>query len=164
VAQNRDLWRAVQLSLNNCFGALFLNLRTNRRLEGSDMAVNSSVSSPIREQLVDLSRNLRNRVWRLGDEAFRRGGDAEGGNLSHFPSHLAECGTDEYERELTLRLLEKEDHALTEAAAALARIDSGAFGRCEECEKAIPPERLEAVPYTRHCIDCARRLEETDRW
>jgi DnaK suppressor protein len=128
------------------------------------MAINSFASTSLREQLVDLNRDLRNRVSRLGEEVFRKSGDADGGNLSHFPSHFADCGTDEYERELTLRLLEKEDQVLTEAAAALARLDTGDFGRCEECGSVIPTERLEALPYARHCVECARQMEQSNVW
>ena len=42
---------------------------------------------------------------------------------------------------------------------ALLRIEQGIFGRCEECGEEIPEARLEAVPYARHCIDCARKIE-----
>ena len=42
---------------------------------------------------------------------------------------------------------------------ALGRIDAGTFGRCEECREPIARPRLQALPYTRHCIQCARALE-----
>ena len=42
---------------------------------------------------------------------------------------------------------------------ALGRIDAGTYGRCEECGEMIAKPRLQALPYTRHCIECARALE-----
>jgi RNA polymerase-binding transcription factor DksA len=56
-------------------------------------------------------------------------------------------------------LLEREQQTLHEITAALARVEQGIFGRCEECAEEIPEARLEAVPYARHCIDCARKIE-----
>jgi DnaK suppressor protein len=55
--------------------------------------------------------------------------------------------------------LENEGHTLAETAAALERIEQDTFGLCEECQMEIPKARLQALPYTRHCIDCARMLE-----
>jgi RNA polymerase-binding transcription factor len=49
---------------------------------------------------------------------------------------------------------------LEDIRAALARLDSGTYGRCEECGGDIARERLQTLPHTRHCIACARRLQE----
>ena len=40
-------------------------------------------------------------------------------------------------------------------------IDHGTFGRCEECQGPIPKPRLQALPYTRHCVACARKLQQS---
>ncbi len=61
----------------------------------------------------------------------------------------------EYAKELsieqnTLDLLRKVEHAL-------ARIDAGAYGTCESCGKAIPLERLDVLPYSTLCVDCAAK-------
>ena len=109
-----------------------------------------------REQLLRLSSRLRGDVSDLGEEAFRRTGD---GNLSSVPLHPADLGTDAFERQMTFVLLENEGQTLAETAAALDRIERATFGLCEECQTEIPKARLQAVPYTRHCIDCARILE-----
>ena len=50
---------------------------------------------------------------------------------------------------------------LTEIAGAMERINDGTFGHCEECQSAIPRARLQALPYTRFCVDCARKLEKS---
>src|SRR5438105_8785888 len=102
---------------------------------------------------------LRNRhngdVSHLTDEALRRTGGGGSGNLSNMPIHMADLGTDNFEQEFTLGLLHNEEQLLEEIAAALERINQGKFGLCEECQTAIPKARLQAVPYTRYCVECA---------
>jgi RNA polymerase-binding transcription factor DksA len=44
----------------------------------------------------------------------------------------------------------------TEVAAALDRLEQGNYGRCEQCGEEIARGRLEAVPYTRYCVNCAQ--------
>ena len=78
--------------------------------------------------------------------------------LSAADNHLADAATDTYERELDEGLEEDARDQLRQVEKALARIESGEYGRCEICGKEIPVERLEAVPWTTLCIDDARRL------
>src|SRR5437879_12309277 len=85
---------------------------------------------------------LRNRhngdVSHLTDEALRRTGGGATGNLSNMPIHMADLGTDNFEQEFTLSLLQNEEQLLDEIAAALERIKHGSFGQCEECHGEIP--------------------------
>jgi RNA polymerase-binding transcription factor DksA len=113
-----------------------------------------------REQLLALQNRLNGDVAHLADEALRKNQKEASGNLSSMPIHMADIGTDNFEQEFTLSLLENEENALKEIAGALERMDKGAFGRCEECDEAIPRPRLQALPYTRYCVACARKLEE----
>jgi RNA polymerase-binding transcription factor DksA len=112
-----------------------------------------------RRQLLALRDRLTGDVSHLQGEALSAAGD-EGGNLSHVPLHMADLGTDNYERENTLRLLANEERLLEQIDAALERIDRGTFGRCEECQGPILPRgRLDELPYTRHCVECAKKLD-----
>jgi len=77
-----------------------------------------------------------------------------------MPIHMADLGTDNFEQEFTLSLLQNEEQLLGEIAAALERVSQGAFGRCENCQGEIPKARLQAVPYARYCVECARKLEQ----
>lgn len=113
-----------------------------------------------REQLWVLRNRLDGAVNRLADEGFRKTGGEAGGNLSNTPVHMADLGSDEDEEERTLGLLESEERLLEEVTEALNRIQRGTFGVCEECKKPIAPARLKAIPYARHCIDCARKLQD----
>ena len=114
-----------------------------------------------REALLTLRTRLRGDISHLADEALRaRGGEASG-SLSNAPLHMADLGTDNFEQEFTLGLLQNEEQMLQEIDAALHRLDQGTFGRCEECQRPIPKARLQALVYTRHCVDCARKLQQS---
>lgn len=73
-------------------------------------------------------------------------------------NHMADTATETYERELDEGLEEDARDQLRQIEKALARLESGEYGRCEICGKEIPLERLEAVPWTTLCIEDARRL------
>jgi RNA polymerase-binding transcription factor DksA len=106
-----------------------------------------------------MRRRLTGDVSHLADEALRaRGGEASGG-LSNAPLHPADLGTDNYDQELTVSLLQNQEQTLGEIAEALERMKRGTFGRCEECGAAISKGRLQALPFARHCVACARKLQ-----
>jgi RNA polymerase-binding transcription factor DksA len=113
-----------------------------------------------RRSLLALRQRLNGDVSHLADEALRKNQREATGNLSSMPIHMADIGTDNFEQEFTLSLLQNEEQVLDEIAGALDRITDGTFGRCEECQQAIPRARLNALPYTRHCVACARKLEQ----
>jgi RNA polymerase-binding protein DksA len=110
-----------------------------------------------RRRLLALKKRLGGDLSALEEEALRPGGGEAAGGLSDVPVHPADLGTNTYEEELALDLLENEAQILTEVNDALARIDAGTFGRCADCGQPISRERLEALPYTRYCVRCARR-------
>ena len=90
-------------------------------------------------------------------EALRQGG---GSNLSTLPIHMADMGTDNYEQEFTLGLVEKDRGLLREINAALAKIQNGTYGICEGTGKPIGKPRLEAQPWAKYSIEYARMLEK----
>jgi RNA polymerase-binding transcription factor DksA len=111
-----------------------------------------------RETLLALRRRLTGDVSHLNDEAFRARAEAEGTGIAAAAT-AGEQALDTYEHEFTLSLLHNQEQTLEEIAEALDRIDKGTFGRCEECRCPIPRARLMALPYTRHCVSCARKLQ-----
>ena len=114
-----------------------------------------------RDILLTLGQRLNGDVFHLADEALRaRGGEASG-SLSNAPLHMADLGTDNFEQEFTFSLLQNQQQALDEIRLAVQRIDDGTFGQCEECHNPIPKARLQALPYTRHCVECARKLQQS---
>ena len=119
---------------------------------------NEEVES-FRKVLLGLRARLRGDLDQMTDEALRRDQPDSSGNLSNVPLHMADIGTENYDQEFTLGLIENEQSTLEEVHEALGRIDHGTYGRCLECGEAIAKPRLQALPYTRHCIQCARELE-----
>jgi RNA polymerase-binding protein DksA len=111
-----------------------------------------------RRLLESLSDRLRGNVDRMTDEALR--GSQDQSNLSNVPLHMADVGTENYDQEFTLGLIQNEQETLKQIDEALVRIGDGAYGACNECGGPIAKARLQALPYTRYCIECARKLEE----
>jgi DnaK suppressor protein len=77
-----------------------------------------------------------------------------------MPIHMADLGSDNFEQEFTLSLMENEESALAHIENALERVEDGSYGQCEECGARIPKARLEAIPYTSVCVKCAGHLEK----
>lgn len=73
------------------------------------------------------------------------------GELSNSDQHPADMGTETFEREKDLSILESLERELRELDGAIRRVDDGTYGRCEACGSAIPEERLEAQPAARFC-------------
>jgi DnaK suppressor protein len=110
-----------------------------------------------RNLLLAKRRELLGDVSSMEDEALRNSG---GANLSNLPMHMADMGTDNYEQEFTLGLVEKDRNLLREINAALIKIQTGSFGICEGTGRPISKPRLDAQPWTRFSIEHARRMEQ----
>lgn len=74
------------------------------------------------------------------------------GELSDNAQHQADVGTETFDRERDLSILEQVESDLADIEQALARLDDGTYGRCEVCGATIDDARLEAVPATRFCV------------
>ncbi len=121
--------------------------------------MNTTDLKSFQKQLLALQERLGGDVSHLTDEALNGQGEEAGNAQSHMPLHMADLGTDNFERENTLRLLAKEEQMLREIGAALERIDRGRFGHCEECQGEIARPRLKELPYTRFCVACAKKFD-----
>jgi RNA polymerase-binding protein DksA len=109
-----------------------------------------------RDLLLAKRRELVGDMSQMEREALRTSG---GTNLSTLPMHMADMGTDNYEQEFTLGLVEKDRNLLREINAALAKIQNGTYGICEGTGKPISKPRLEAQPWARYSIEYARQME-----
>ncbi len=116
--------------------------------------------SSYRQVLESLKSRLRGDLDQMTDEALGR--DDGAGNHSKVPLHLADLGTDNYDQEFTLGLIENEQETLDLVNEAIGRLATGVYGACLGCGQAIAKPRLQAIPYARHCIQCARKLEEQE--
>ena len=77
-----------------------------------------------------------------------------------MPIHRADIGTDNYEQEFALDLMDSERRILHEIDDALQRVEEGVYGICEGTGQPIPKARLEAQPWARYCVEYARMVEE----
>lgn len=76
---------------------------------------------------------------------------------------ITDRATLESDRSFELRLRSREQHLLEKINEAIARIDSGIYGICEDCEEEIGLKRLEARPVATHCIDCKIKQEQREK-
>jgi RNA polymerase-binding protein DksA len=109
-----------------------------------------------RDLLLAKRRELLGDVHSMEEEALRHAADS---NLSNLPIHMADMGTDNYEQEFTLGLVEKDRQLLREINGALAKIRDGTYGICEGTGKPISKARLEAKPWARYSIEYTRQME-----
>ena len=77
-----------------------------------------------------------------------------GGGVQH-DDNFADSGQVAAEQGENRALVGQLEETLAEVERALAKLDEGAYGICESCSKPIGEDRLEAMPATRYCIDCA---------
>ena len=73
---------------------------------------------------------------------------------------VADKAASSYTKEFLFHQSSNERHLLLMVEKALERVREGTFGECIACDKEINPKRLEAVPWTRHCIECQEKLEQ----
>jgi DnaK suppressor protein len=111
-----------------------------------------------RQQLQSLADRLSGGVTQLTAEATRPTG-AEGAEAEP-PTREPMAASNEGDEEAARGILTSEEELLAEVRAALTRFEAGTFGCCETCGRLIGKRRLNAVPYARHCIDCAHAAEK----
>jgi DnaK suppressor protein len=116
---------------------------------------------PFKDRLLLLRARLRGDVNAMARNALNKTRMESSGDLSSMPIHMADLGSDNYEQEFTLTLMESEEETLNKIEAALERIAEGVYGLCLECGGKIPKTRLNAIPYTPYCVKCASKLERT---
>ena len=82
------------------------------------------------------------------------------GDIAHMPLHMADVGSDNFEQEFTLGLMESEREMLREIEEAILRMREGYYGVCIESGRPIQRMRLEFAPWAKYCIDVARAKEK----
>jgi DnaK suppressor protein len=100
-------------------------------------------------------QGIREGIQREQDE----GTSDTGGELSSFDQHPGDSGTETFEMEKNVSLLEQVDDELAEIEAAVQRLDRGTYGTCQACGRPIGDARLEAMPAARFCIEDQAKAE-----
>lgn len=96
-------------------------------------------------------------------DTLKRSSKEDSGDLSGYSQHMADAGTDTFDRDFALGLLSSEQDALFEIEEAIQRIINGTYGVCEITGVPINKERLKAVPFTRYSLEGQKQLEATQR-
>jgi RNA polymerase-binding transcription factor DksA len=110
--------------------------------------------------LVELRNHVLESLGQHSEETLKRSAKEDAGDLSGYGQHMADAGTDTFDRDFALSLVSSEQEALSEVEAAIARIHAGTYGICELTGKAITRDRLLAVPFTRYSADAQKELEK----
>jgi RNA polymerase-binding transcription factor DksA len=104
----------------------------------------------------------RTRLQGIRDDLQREQEDTTfeaSGELSSFDQHPGDSGTETFELEKNVSLLEQVEDELDEIEAAFGRLERGEYGRCQACGRPIGDERLEAMPATRFCVEDQAKAE-----
>ena len=103
------------------------------------------------ENLLELRERLRNQMSGLAKESAQE--------MSSYSLHMADSGTDNFDRDFALSLLSSDQDAIYEIEEALKRIERSTYGICELTGKQIPKVRLDAIPWTRFTVEAQAQLE-----
>lgn len=123
------------------------------------MKMKKAEVKPFKEMLLALRARLRGDVSTLADGALSGSGGSSSAGVSN---HMADMGTDTYEQDNTILLMNNEGETLNQIEGALERIENGVYGACTACEGRIPKMRLKVMPYTPYCVKCASERESSN--
>jgi RNA polymerase-binding transcription factor DksA len=104
-----------------------------------------------REHLIELRERLLAQMSGLAKESAEE--------MTSYSLHMADSGTDNFDRDFALSLLSSDQDAIYEIEEALKRIEKNTYGICELSGKQIPKNRLDAIPWTRFTVEAQSQLE-----
>ncbi len=113
--------------------------------------------------LIELRDHVRSGLDLHTQDTLKRSSKDDTGDLSSYSQHMADAGTDNFDRDFALSLVSNEQEALSEIEAAIDRIFDGTYGICEITGQQIKRERLVAVPFTRFSVQGQVEYESTNR-
>jgi RNA polymerase-binding transcription factor DksA len=128
---------------------------------GRPMSKSSAIGEPKRvkpewqkyyQHLLELREQLLHQMNGLAKESAQE--------LPGYSLHMADSGTDNFDRDFALSLLSSDQDAVYEIEEALKRIEKKTYGVCELTGKNIPRARLEAIPWTRFTVEAQAQLEK----
>lgn len=104
------------------------------------------------QNLLELRERLLHQMSGLAKESAEE--------MSNYSLHMADSGTDNFDRDFALSLLSSDQDAVYEIEEALKRIERDTYGICEITGKPIPKARLDAIPWTRFTVEAQAQLEK----
>jgi len=113
-----------------------------------------------RELLLEKLKEIVGDVQHIESGALKTSRQDSAGDLSSMPIHMADIGSDNYEQEFSLGLMDTERKIVREIHEALKRIQEGTYGICEGTGEPIPKMRLKGIPWARYCVKFAELVEK----
>jgi len=113
-----------------------------------------------RQLLLEERARIVGDILDLSGDNLKRSSRDSSGDLSNYGMHMADHGTDNFQRDVDLNLVGAEQDTVYEIDAAIRRIDRGRYGYCEMYEVAIEKERLKAIPYARFSLKAQAEIEK----
>jgi RNA polymerase-binding transcription factor DksA len=107
--------------------------------------------APYQRHLLELRERLMSQMSGLAKESAEE--------MTNYSLHMADSGTDNFDRDFALSLLSSDQDAIYEIEEALKRIEKNTYGICELTGKPIPRKRLDAIPWTRFTVEAQSQLE-----
>jgi len=109
--------------------------------------------------LVRMRAEITGEIVRHSEDTLSNSQRDSSGDLSGYSMHMADVGTDTFQRDLDLGLVTREHEMLYKIDEALQMIEEGTYGKCQECGQTIKESRLRAVPFAKLCVKCQEKEE-----
>ncbi len=141
--------------------------KTQKAISVTQMMDQENIAQKYRRyyrQLVELREEIRQGLDMHTQETLKRSAKEDSGDLSGYSQHMADAGTDTFDRDFALSLVSSEQELLFEIEEALKRIRNGTYGICEITGQQISADRLAAVPFTRYSLEGQKELEKQRRY
>jgi len=135
-------------------------LKTNHDEPTPKTRLSAADRERFQQLLLQKRREILSNVSDIEGEALRKSRLDASGDLSSMPIHMADLGTDNFEQEFSLELMDSERRLLVQIEDALGRIETGTYGICEGTGTPISKARLEAQPWARYSVEYAKMVEE----
>ncbi|WP_372007940.1 TraR/DksA C4-type zinc finger protein [Paenibacillus chitinolyticus] len=123
----------------------------------------SDQTDQLRQQLLIEKKELKEQLELDEHFGMSQAMGESTGELSTYDNHPADIGTEMFEREKDIALLENAERHLDQVNLALERLAAGTYGICMECGRTIPYERLSAIPTTQYCLEHVPNRHASDR-
>ncbi len=114
-----------------------------------------------REKLLALKKEITKGLKNISKDAVNTAQEELSRSSSGYGMHIADDAADNFDREMSLNLASNESKILADIESALRRIDTKEFGICQMCNKPIPKNRLDAMPYVKLCKKCQEKSENS---
>ena len=134
--------------------------KVTKKKKGTKSPFSAAQLAHYRELLLKKRLEIIGDVNHIESESLKKSRLDSSGDLSSMPIHMADQGTDNFEQEFSLGLMDSERKILDEVHKALSRLEQGTYGLCTVLEKPIKKARLEALPWAKYCIEYASMVEK----